>query len=132
MERVVGRRFEGRSASLYGYRRRLLRGEVYPAVVAAAPERTEGALYAGLESSVLQRLDRFEGPPYVRRLLPVQLPDGAVLDAFVYVLRPEQASLLSETAWDEASFRARHLRDYLVACRAFVYVLRPESVAVSA
>jgi gamma-glutamylcyclotransferase (GGCT)/AIG2-like uncharacterized protein YtfP len=119
MEALVGRAFEGRNATLRGYRRRLLRGEVYPAVTVDLRERTDGMLYAGLERSVLERLDRFEGPPYERRLLPVLLADGSTLDAFVYVLRPEHEALLSDGPWDEASFRAQHLRHYLAACRSF-------------
>ncbi len=126
MEIGAGGRFAQRGATLHGYRRRLLRGEVYPAVVEAAGEHTDGVLYAGLDWSTLERLDRFEGPYYERRLLAVRLSEGGTEDAFVYVLRSEYASLLSASDWDEATFREHHLRDYLATCRAFVRTLASE------
>jgi gamma-glutamylcyclotransferase (GGCT)/AIG2-like uncharacterized protein YtfP len=119
MEIVAGRRFASRPAELRGWRRRLLRGAVYPAVVPAAGEATAGVLFEGLDAAVFARLDRFEGEPYERRRLRVALGSGAQCEAFVYVLRPERHALLSDVPWDEAGFRARHLADYLAGCRAF-------------
>ncbi|TFG96253.1 MAG: gamma-glutamylcyclotransferase [Myxococcales bacterium] len=127
MELGAGRPFASRSATLHGHRRRLLRGEVYPAVIAATGERTDGVVYGGLDVGALERLDRFEGAHYERQRFPVQLADGADVAAFVYVLRAEYASLLGDALWDEATFRARHLRDYLVACRASVRAFSGES-----
>jgi gamma-glutamylcyclotransferase (GGCT)/AIG2-like uncharacterized protein YtfP len=111
MEVVAGRLFERSPA--------LLRGAVYPAVVAAAGERTTGVLWEGLDADALARLDRFEGEPYERLLLRVTPLSGEEREAFVYVLPPERHALLSDAAWDEAMFRARHLAGYLAGCRAF-------------
>jgi gamma-glutamylcyclotransferase (GGCT)/AIG2-like uncharacterized protein YtfP len=119
MEIVAGRRFASRPAELRGWRRRLLRGAVYPALVPAAGETTAGALYEGLDGATLARLDRFEDEPYERRRLRVSLASGGECEAFVYVLRPERHALLSDEPWDEAAFRARHLADYLAGCRSF-------------
>jgi gamma-glutamylcyclotransferase (GGCT)/AIG2-like uncharacterized protein YtfP len=123
MDVVVGRRFAAQPAVLPGYRRRLVRGAVYPAVVPAPSESVAGVLLEGLDPSALARLDRFEGPLYARPELRVTLAGGESRSAFVYVLRPEHASLLSDAPWDEAAFRAEHLREYLAACRAFVLEL---------
>ena len=120
MELVVGRRFAQQSAVLAGYRRRLLRGAVYPAIVPAASESVRGVLFEGLDLPALARLDRFEGALYARPELRVAVAMGESCSAFVYVLRPEHHSLATDALWDEAEFRARHMRDYLVACRAFV------------
>jgi gamma-glutamylcyclotransferase (GGCT)/AIG2-like uncharacterized protein YtfP len=119
MEIVAGRRFASRPAALRGWRRRLLRGAVYPAVVPAAGDVTDGVLFEGLDAATLARIDRFESEPYERRLLSVALESGAECHAFVYVLRPEQHALLGDAPWDVAEFRARQLRDYLAGCRAF-------------
>ena len=129
MEAVAGRRFPEQRAVLAGYRRRLLRGAVYPAIVPAASERVEGLLFEGLDLPALARLDRFEGALYARPELRVTLDGGEAVGAFVYVLRPEHHSLATDAPWDEAEFRARHLRDYLVACRAFVRELDAGSSA---
>ncbi len=102
---------------------------MYPAVVPAASESVEGVLYEGLDLPALAKLDRFEGAFYARPELRVTLASGESCPAFVYVLRPEHASLATDAPWDEAEFRARHLRDYLVACRAFVRELGDGSSA---
>ena len=114
MERVAGRGFPAERAVLVGWRRRLLRGATYPGLVPAAGERVEGLLYDGLDAGALARIDRFEGALYERRELPVVLGSGENRAAFVYVLRPEHRGLVTELPWNEAEFRARHLRDTLV------------------
>jgi len=119
MEIVAGRRFASQAATLTGFRRLLLRGAVYPVVVPAAGESVRGVLWSGLDAEALAVLDRFEDACYERLVLPVTLAAGERCDAFVYVLRPEQHALASDAPWEEADFRARHLRDYLAACRAF-------------
>src|SRR5262245_58985264 len=119
MEVVVGRRFARAPARLAGWRRLRLRDAVYPAVVPAAGETTAGVLWHGLDRAALTRIDRFEGALYERPLLRVALVDGVECEAFVYVLRAAEQARASDTPWDEADFRARHLRAYLSACRAF-------------
>jgi gamma-glutamylcyclotransferase (GGCT)/AIG2-like uncharacterized protein YtfP len=119
MEVVAGRRFAARHATLAGYRRRLLRGRVYPGLLPAAGESVEGVLWEGLDPRALARIDRFEDAPYERVELHVTLAGGQSCAAFVYLLRPEHHALASDAAWHEAEFRARHLRAYLADCRAF-------------
>ena len=119
MEIVAGRRFASCAARLRGYRRRLLRGVVYPGLVPAADDTTAGVLWQGLDRAALARIDRFEGNLYLRPLLRVELESGAECEAFVYVLRPDRHALASEASWSEADFRARHLGEYLAACRTF-------------
>jgi gamma-glutamylcyclotransferase (GGCT)/AIG2-like uncharacterized protein YtfP len=123
MEIVAGRPCTGLPAVLPGYRRRLLRGELYPGLLPAPGESVTGVLWEGLDAAALARLDRFEGPSYQRALRRVALAAGEPRDAFVYLLRPECHALASADAWDEAYFRARHLGAYLIACRAFARTL---------
>ena len=119
MELVAGRRFPSCPAMLAGFERRRLRGEVYPALVPAAAARALGVLWEDLDRAALARIDRFEGALYERQRQPIEVADGELRSAFVYVLRPEQRALLLESDWDEAEFRERFLRDYLEACRGF-------------
>jgi len=118
MELVAGRRFPQRAAALHGYQRHRLRGEVYPAIVPAAAARVEGVLWEDLDRTALGRIDRFEGAFYERRQQVVVLDSGERRPAYVYVLRSEHQARVLEPDWDEVEFRARHLRDYLAACRA--------------
>jgi gamma-glutamylcyclotransferase (GGCT)/AIG2-like uncharacterized protein YtfP len=120
MEIVAGRRCASQPARLAGFRRRRVRGAVYPALVPDAGETLEGVLWQGLDGPALARIDRFEGAIYERPALDVTLGSGERRGAFVYLLRPEHRSLAGDAPWDEVDFRQRHLRDYLVACRAFV------------
>jgi gamma-glutamylcyclotransferase (GGCT)/AIG2-like uncharacterized protein YtfP len=119
MEIVAGRSFPSCRAALRGYRRRLLCDRVYPGIVPAAGESVEGVLWEGLDAAALARIDRFEGSLYDRPERPVTLAPGEGCTAFVYVLRPEHEALLTDAGWDEAGFRACHLRAYLADCRAF-------------
>jgi gamma-glutamylcyclotransferase (GGCT)/AIG2-like uncharacterized protein YtfP len=119
MEIVAGRPLPSRRAALRGYRRRRLRGRVYPGIVPAAGETVEGVLWEGVDAAALARIDRFEGSLYDRPELPVAVAPDESCAAFVYVLRREHEALLGEAGWDEAEFRARHLRAYLGECRAF-------------
>jgi gamma-glutamylcyclotransferase (GGCT)/AIG2-like uncharacterized protein YtfP len=116
---VAGGSFARQPALLRGYRRRLLRGEVFPALVPASNEEVAGVLWEGLDAAALARIDRFEGAPYARPRLRVETAGGESREAFVYVLRPEHFALASDASWDEAEFRARHLGVFLDACRAF-------------
>jgi len=126
MEIVAGRRFAAEPARLADHRRRMLRGALYPAVLPARGETTDGLVYRALDARALARIDRFEGEIYERRALPVALASGADCEAFVYVLRPEQHALATDARGDLQAFRERHLHDYLAACRAFVRELSDE------
>jgi gamma-glutamylcyclotransferase (GGCT)/AIG2-like uncharacterized protein YtfP len=119
MEIVAGRRCAALPAVLPDHRRRLLHGEVYPALLPAAGESVGGVLWEGLDAPALARLDRFEGPFYERTVRRVVLQNGEQREAFVYLLRPERHALASAAGWDEAEFRARHLGAFLAVCRAF-------------
>jgi gamma-glutamylcyclotransferase (GGCT)/AIG2-like uncharacterized protein YtfP len=120
MEIVAGSGLRRQPAMLGGFQRRCLRGAVYPGLIPAAGERTEGVLWEGLDARMLERIDRFEGDLYERWVEAVELPSGASRDSFVYVLRPAEVGRAGPSAWDEEDFRARHLTAYLRGCRAFV------------
>jgi gamma-glutamylcyclotransferase (GGCT)/AIG2-like uncharacterized protein YtfP len=119
LEAVTGRRFRGQPARLRGFARQRLRGRIYPAVVAAPGASAEGRLYEGLDAATLARLDRFEGPLYVRRKLCVEPEGGAARPAEVYVLAEAARAELRPEPWDPGAFAAQHLARYLRSCEAF-------------
>lgn len=110
---VTRRRLPAQSAILNGYKRRLIRGERFPAIVADDGHVTGGVVYRGLDSAQLVRLDRFEGDYYARCRLTVQTGRGDELTAWAYVLKDQFAGLLDEKDWDLSEFRRRHLRAFL-------------------
>lgn len=89
---------------VHGYCRRAVRGEAYPALIAAAACRVEGLLYRQVPDAAWPRLDDYEGDMYLRRTVPVVLADGTVETAETYLIDPARASRLAETDWDVAAF----------------------------
>ncbi len=82
---VLGRLPPRRPAALPGFRRCRLRGTPWPGLVAAAGTVTEGLLLEHLRPGDWRRLDRYEGPDYVRRTLVVHPHRGRPVAAQVYL-----------------------------------------------
>lgn len=92
--------------TLHGYRRKAVRGEAYPGIRPDATGRVEGVVYFDVPDSAWERLDRFEGPMYRRRLLEVEQA-GAVVAAGAYVVRVEFLDRLEERDWDLNEFLSK-------------------------
>ncbi|MGD8590077.1 MAG: gamma-glutamylcyclotransferase [Chromatiales bacterium] len=99
MHSVSGMDLSGTTALLPGYRRRLLRGEVYPAILPDDLDRVEGILYTRLGRTAWQRLDSFEGEMYQRETVVVELAGGRRTQAQTYVLKPQYHALMTRDAW---------------------------------
>jgi gamma-glutamylcyclotransferase (GGCT)/AIG2-like uncharacterized protein YtfP len=97
-------------ASLDGFARRRVIGEIFPALVPEPAERVEGLLYRGLDATTWRRLDDFEGELYERRAVPVTAAAaGAPSTAYVYVLRPAWRHRAGAEPWDPGAFEREHL-----------------------
>ena len=116
MRHVSGLQLSGARGTLSGYRRFCLNGEDYPAMVPVADGRVRGVVYAGVDRTAWDRLDRFEGEMYARRIVTVRLDDGRALDAATYILQPQFQDRLGDAEWDYDAFlrdgKARFLRQY--------------------
>jgi len=108
---LIGRVPDSVPATLHGYVRKLMRGQVYPGVTAAAGQSVTGLIYSGLSPRELEILDQYEGEAYAAQRLPVQLAAGSVM-ALVYVVRPAFRGGLSARAWNMDQFLERHLGDF--------------------
>jgi gamma-glutamylcyclotransferase (GGCT)/AIG2-like uncharacterized protein YtfP len=104
MVAVSGRRVTGVRCWLRDYARGKIQGEVYPGIVARPGKVVEGVLYSDLPEAAWKRLDLFEGERYQRKAIQVELEDGDVREAQVYVLRPEFAHALSASPWSLEEF----------------------------
>lgn len=93
-----------RVAVIKGYSRRTVKGECYPALVEEEGAHVTGVLYSGISALAWNRIDRFEGPMYARRLVTVELSGGSLTNACTYVFRPEFSRMLGEKGWDYKSF----------------------------
>ncbi len=104
LEVVIGRCMEGVPATLHGYLRLRVTGELYPAIVPAEREDVEGILYTGLTDADFRHLDRFEGEAYDR--VEVQVGDAV---AQVYLLAEHWRHIAEERPWNPEHMRPEHL-----------------------
>ena len=138
---VVGRVPRSIAATLDGFARRRVAGELFPAIVEAPGERVAGVLYLTLDDRAWRRLDAFEGDLYERRsvvvtpasrFLPsdleapgagegVAIPvrgderdERRAVSALTYVVRRDVRHRLSAELWDPEVFA----RDQLAAFAA--------------
>lgn len=94
-------------ATLRGYARLKVKGELYPAIVPAQGEIVPGILYRDLPRRAWARLDAFEGNMYERRRVQVETEEGEFLEAQTYVLNPMFADRLGDSPWDLETFLIR-------------------------
>ena len=118
-QRVVAGDYIAVPARVHGYERRRISGETYPGLVRATPEvAVDGILYRDVSGADVAALDHFEGEgmAYTRIRVPVELSDGALVDAWTYLFL--RAALLEECPWEPARFEAEGLERFLATyCR---------------
>jgi gamma-glutamylcyclotransferase (GGCT)/AIG2-like uncharacterized protein YtfP len=118
--RVVRGHYQCRSAALHGYRRKAVKGEVYPIALRAFPEdRIDGRVYLDVDPDDVDRLDIFEGKYYRRRVEEVLLSSGATVNAGVFVLRRNYHHIVADDDWDAEQFRHTGLPRFLSSYRGF-------------
>nr|BAL53159.1 hypothetical conserved protein [uncultured Gammaproteobacteria bacterium] len=84
--RLLGREIKTVPAWLEGFASVQVAGSPYPGLVRAPGQKTVGELLLGLRPRDLERLDRYEGTEYERRLVWVQA-QGRKHRAWVYCWR---------------------------------------------
>lgn len=118
--RVVRGRYRSMTARLFGYVRKKVRGQEYPAVIPGeASAEVHGVLYLAVAPGDLERLDRFEGPLYRRRQAPLLLPDGSRRPGFLYVLRTEFRDRLDSEEWNPQEFSRSGIGRFLAGYEGF-------------
>lgn len=105
MARVCGISCRSRKATLAGFTRKRVSGEVYPAIVKKAGDSVEGIVYYNLPGAAFDRLDRFEGSLYVRtRVMIAVFGEDHPVPAESYLIRPVYAYRLSSEDWNLENF----------------------------
>lgn len=118
--RVVHGNYRCRPATLPGYRRKAVKGEVYPVALNALPEdRIDGMVYLDIAADDIDRLDTFEGDYYRRRIEAVSISADTTIKAGVYVLHPDHRSIVAEEEWDADRFRRSSLPCFLSSYLGF-------------
>jgi Gamma-glutamyl cyclotransferase, AIG2-like len=79
VERVTGRRFAGRAATLHGWMRTIA-SHGYPVIHPSPDDRVDGIVLDGLDTAALRALDAYEdeGRLYLRRQVTVLVGDEPI------------------------------------------------------
>lgn len=113
MQAVTGQSYAFDTAILQGYARYLIKGQVFPGIVAAVNKSVDGIVYHDIETTALLRLDEFESDVYQREEVQVTLENNQQLAAYTYVMSREYEYLLTDRLWDIEVFNKKHLDNYL-------------------
>ncbi len=108
--RVVTGRYRHAEAVLDAHRRHAVRGATYPGVVPAPGRQVRGVVHLDVLPDDVARLDAFEGTPYERRAVLVDV-SGEMLPASVYVMR--DPACLEPVDWDAASFARTGMHEFI-------------------
>ncbi len=111
---VVRGDYRSRPATLAGYQRKAVRGEVYPVALRAFPEdRIDGRVYLDVAPDDVGRLDTFEGKYYRRRIETVTISSGTMIEAGVFVLHPDYRQIAADEDWDAEHFERSGLPRFI-------------------
>jgi gamma-glutamylcyclotransferase (GGCT)/AIG2-like uncharacterized protein YtfP len=112
--RVVSGDYASCAATLHGYARRRIRGELYPALIRAVPESAvAGILYRDVSAADVAALDHFEGEgeAYSRIPVRVDLAGGGTVEAWTYLYLLSATG--EESDWEPERFETRDLPRFL-------------------
>ncbi|MGD2112650.1 MAG: gamma-glutamylcyclotransferase [Gammaproteobacteria bacterium] len=110
---VTGDWFSAEPAVLDDYACYLVRGEVFPGIVARQGAATTGVVYTGLGVVQLRKLDVFEGDFYVRRRVCVRSATGNPLQVWTYAVAARHCRRLTRDTWDREVFEMKYLQQFL-------------------
>ena len=99
LREVTGQSYPTIPAVLHGYARYMLRGRLYPGIVAQPGASTPGSLLMGLDEVALRRIDEYEGDGYRRSELVVATARG-MRATQGYVIPWRMRHLLTGARWD--------------------------------
>ncbi len=119
MAMVTGKSFSTIPAIAQEFARFLLKNRIYPGMIAAPGEHTTGCLYVNVGQESLELLDQFEDDLYIRQEITVSTTLGSTMEAYAYLIPPNQQFCLSPNSWDRRYFEQHHLKPYLEACKEF-------------
>jgi gamma-glutamylcyclotransferase (GGCT)/AIG2-like uncharacterized protein YtfP len=111
LDALLGWSPASRRASLQGFARFCVRGEVFPGIVAWPGARVEGQLILGLTPRDWDKLDEFEGEWYEREAVTVLTADGPE-PALTYLMRREYEALLSSEPWQLETYAQQIVERY--------------------
>ena len=118
--KVVGDVWVKMGARLYGYKRRKIRGAVYPALIPGTDEDyVDGIIFLNVGKSVIEILDRFEGEHFQKETVECELADGRKIIASVYAFKEKYRNLIEDEEWDPIWFSKVGIYSFLTEYEGF-------------
>ena len=118
--KVVGGVYKKSGATLYGYKRRKIRGAIYPALLPGTEaDYVDGTIYLNVCRSDTKILDEFEGEQYQKEMAECELSDGSSIIASVYVFKEKYRDLIKDEEWDPAWFSEVAIHLFLTEYEGF-------------
>lgn len=108
MSQVSGATYLSQKATLLHYVRKTMCGEVYPAIIKQSGGSVDGIVYFNVSLEAFDRLDKFEGPLYVRAEVETICKKGERVSTYTYVLTANSAHKLSDDDWNYENFITNH------------------------
>jgi len=106
MTQVSGATYRSQKATLSQYVRKTVWGEIYPAILKRNGGLVDGVVYFDLSPEAFDRLDKFEGPLYVKKKVMVTCESGESVGTYTYVISPDFIHQLSDDDWSYEDFLA--------------------------
>lgn len=119
MEAVTGRSWASAEAWAKGFDKFLLKGRIYPGMTAVRGSICSGRVYYHIDRRTLEILDAFEDELYARERIEVEVEGDRSLQAYAYLVPPQDRECLTSTPWQPDAFKSKHLVRYLEACKTF-------------
>jgi gamma-glutamylcyclotransferase (GGCT)/AIG2-like uncharacterized protein YtfP len=120
---VVNGTYSRSKARLFGYQRRKLSGETYPALIPGTrDDHVDGIVYFKIDPNDRERLDQFEGVYYAKKLETCILPDQRLVSAYVYVFKQEYSALVGEDSWNPEWFERIGIHRFMAAYGGYNWI----------
>ncbi len=119
MEAVTGRSLASAEAWARGFAKFLLKGRIYPGMIALQGATCSGRVYYSIDRRTFEILDAFEDEVYTRERIEVEVEEGRSLQAYAYLIPPDYRDCLTSSPWEPDEFMSKHLAHYLEACKTF-------------
>ncbi len=120
---VVAGAYRKTNARLFGYQRRKIKGEAYPALIPGTDaDQVTGVIYLNVGQRDVVRLDRFEGACYTKKKEVCSLPNGSRISAWVYVFSDKFIDLVEAQAWDPTWFEKNGIHAFMTSYQGYRWI----------
>lgn len=116
---LVSKSYEHLQGTLFGFERKCIRNEQYPAIVPGSiTASVDGVLYFNVSGDDLLRLDAFEGSYYTRQTVQIQT-DNNIFNGEAYILGSSYHHIVTPEAWDPKRLADEGLEDFIATYFGF-------------